>query len=109
MTKISTKQVGISSVAEYSATVDQIAELTVRRDKLQAKLDKAILDAREEHGPELDSLNNQITAKVAMAETILRIESSGVYPSVSFFFISPKMRSDLIKKLQKPDEVKKDE
>ncbi len=40
---------------------------------------------------------------------ILRIESSGVYPSVSFFFISPKMRADLIKKLQKPDEVKKDE
>lgn len=69
MTKISTKQVGISSVAEYSATVDQIAELTVRRDKIQARLDKAILDAREEHGPELESLNNQITAKVAMAET----------------------------------------
>lgn len=40
---------------------------------------------------------------------ILRIESSGMYPSVSYFYLSEKMRADLIKKLQKPVGDKKDE
>lgn len=69
MAKISTKQIGITTVSEYTATIDQIADLTVQRDKIQTKLDKAILAARDQHGPELETLNNQIAAKVAMAET----------------------------------------
>ncbi len=48
--------------------LDQIAELTVKRDKAQARLDKAILAAREEHGGVVDGLNNLITAKLAQAE-----------------------------------------
>lgn len=40
---------------------------------------------------------------------LLKIESPGTFPLVSYVFLTEKMRADLIKKLQKPDEVKKDE
>lgn len=69
MTKLTTKQIGIGSDTEYDTTLDQIAELTVKRDKLQAKLDKAILDARSEFGDEISNITDRIAAKMAQAET----------------------------------------
>ena len=68
MTKLTTRNTGLATLAEYEQCLDQIAELTVKRDKAQARLDKAILAAREEHGGVVDGLNNLITAKLAQAE-----------------------------------------
>lgn len=66
--KINTRNSGITTQADYNATLDDIAEMTVRRDKIQAKIDKAILDAREEYAGEMERLNNLIAAKLAQAE-----------------------------------------
>ena len=49
MTKLTTRNTGLATLAEYEQCLDPIAELTVKRDKAQARLDKAILAAREEH------------------------------------------------------------
>lgn len=68
MTKLTTRNTGLATLAEYEQCLDKIAELTVKRDKAQARLDKAILAAREEHGGVVDGLNNLITAKLAQAE-----------------------------------------
>lgn len=68
MTKITTKNTGLRTIADYEATIDSIADLTVQRDKAQAKLDRAILDVREKYGAALENINNMITAKLAQAE-----------------------------------------
>lgn len=68
MTKLTTRNTGLATLAEYNQCLDYIAELTVKRDKAQARLDKAILAAREEHGGVVDGLNNLIADKLAQAE-----------------------------------------
>ena len=50
MTKLTTRNTGLATLAESEQCLDQIAELTVKRDKAKARLAKAILSAREEHG-----------------------------------------------------------
>ncbi len=66
--KITTRNTGLATLADYEECLDAIADLTVKRDKAQAKLDKAILAARDEHGAAVEELNNQIAAKLAQAE-----------------------------------------
>lgn len=68
MAKITTRNTGLSTLAEYEQCLDKIADLTVKRDKAQAQLDKAILAAREEYGGVIKGLNNQIAVKLAQAE-----------------------------------------
>ena len=62
MTKLTTRNTGLATLAEYEQCLDQIADLTVKRDKAQARLDKAFLAALEEHGGVVDGLNILITA-----------------------------------------------
>lgn len=61
MAKITTRNTGLSTLAEYEQCLDKIADLTVKRDK-------AILAAREEYGGAIKGLNNQIAVKLAQAE-----------------------------------------
>ena len=68
MAKITTRNTGLSTLAEYEQCLDKIADLTGKRDKAQAQLDKAILAAREEYGGVIKGLNNQIAVKLAQAE-----------------------------------------
>lgn len=69
MARTTTKSVGLTTDTEYTATLDAIADLTVKRDKAQARLDKAILTAREEHGSDIEDYNDQIASRLAMAES----------------------------------------
>lgn len=80
-TKVNTRNTGIITRDEYTATLDDIAEMTVRRDKIQAKIDKAILDAREEYAGEMERLNNLIAAKLAQAEAYASRNRDTLLPS----------------------------
>lgn len=66
--KITTRSTGLATLAEFEQCINSIADLTTQRDKAQAKLDKAILSAREQYGQPVETLNNLIAAKLAQAE-----------------------------------------
>jgi len=66
--KHNTRTTGIQSKDAFFQTLDDIADLTSQLAKHQAKLDKAILAAREEYGPKVEEINNIISAKMSLCE-----------------------------------------
>ena len=92
MAKTTTKSVGLICESEFYNTLDDIAVLTVKRDKAQAKLNKALLDARESYSPDVEEMDNQIKAKMAMAESFALRNRGTLLPKDAKSADSPKAK-----------------
>lgn len=92
MKKVTSRTIGLSSEAECMAMIDHIAELTVKRDRLQAKLDRDLLEVREKHGSQIEEQSNMIASYMAQVETF-------VAKNRSLFFTGDKKSAESTKAL----------
>lgn len=62
------KAVGFKTRIEFDAAIDRIAEATTSLRRLEAKRDEAIQIVRDAHNPQIDALDQERKALVALAE-----------------------------------------
>ncbi len=66
--RLSTRGHGIQSQDAFERTIDLIAQLSVQLRILQAKMDKKLQAVRDEHGPAIQAVSDQIGAHLELAE-----------------------------------------
>lgn len=80
MKKTTSKKTQLATPAAFESCVNSIADMITVRDKQQAKLDAAILAARDKFGPGIVDLQKQIEGKMAMAELYARDHRDTLMP-----------------------------